>query len=87
MAYSDANMPAQFLLLFRFGIYCCAADAIPIWVLVDKGQARSVENEQWIRVTGTLHVTLINGRDLPVITADDIRVLPSPSPESQYLFF
>ncbi|MFH1981594.1 MAG: TIGR03943 family protein [Pseudomonadota bacterium] len=87
MVYSDANMPPQFLLLFRFGIYCCAADAIPIWVLVDKGPAPAIENEHWVRVTGTLHVTPINGRDLPVITADDVRVMPSPAPESQYLFF
>ena len=87
MVYSDANMPAQFLLLFRFGIYCCAADAIPVWVLVDRGQAPAIANERWIRVTGTLHVTPINGKDLPVISADDIRVMPSPAPESQYLFF
>lgn len=87
MAYSDANMPAQFLLLFRFGIYCCAADAIPIWVLVDRGPAPAIENAQWVRVTGTLQVTPINGRDLPVIIADDISILPSPAPESQYLFF
>jgi len=87
MVYSDGNMPARFLLLFRFGIYCCAADAIPVWVLVDKGQAPAMENEQWVRVAGILRVTPINGRELPVIIADDITPMPSPPPGAQYLFF
>jgi uncharacterized repeat protein (TIGR03943 family) len=87
MVYRDANVPQDHLLLFRFALFCCAADAIPVWVVVRKEAMAPFDNETWVKVEGTLEVTRIHEKDVPVIQADQITPMPKPSPGARYLYF
>lgn len=86
-SYRDANVPQNYLMLFRFAIFCCAADATPVWVLVEKGEMEAVENQSWVRVSGILEISKIQGNEVPVIKADRIAEMEPPAPGAQYLFF
>ncbi len=86
-AHTDPNVPRDHILLFRFAIFCCAADAIPVWVFVKKAEMETFEPETWVKVRGTFEVTSINGKTVPMILADTITKLELPSPGAQYLFF
>ena len=87
MIYQDAVMPSGSFLLFRFGIYCCAADAIPVWVIVQGDNPLSLPNESWARVEGRLHVQPHLQKNYPVILTAKVKELPTPAPGGQYLFF
>jgi len=69
--------------LARFRISCCAADAIPIKIIVREGGPRPEEN-QWLAVTGTLverpAVEAGGGEVPPVeITATSVERIPQPA--------
>lgn len=87
LVYRPAIMPENYLTLFRFAIFCCAADALPVWVFVEKPGVEAFDDENWIRVAGTVRIVNFNGTDVPVIKADAIEKTAAPSPAEQYLFF
>ena len=87
LVYRPAIMPENYLTLFRFAIFCCAADALPVWVFVEKTGVEAFDDENWIRVAGTVRIVNFNGTDVPVIKADTIVKTAAPSPGEQYLFF
>jgi uncharacterized membrane protein YcgQ (UPF0703/DUF1980 family) len=80
-------MPPNYLALFRFAIFCCAADALPVWLFVENPDVTAFDDENWIRVDGTVTVVNFNGTDVPVIKADTIEKKIVPSAAEQYLFF
>jgi len=87
IVYTDANMPANHLMLFRFSIFCCAADATPVWLFVRKEDLGTFEPESWIRAAGVFEMAAVNGKVVPTIVADTITQIPSPPPGAQYMFF
>ena len=87
LVYVDPNVPADHLMLFRFAIFCCAADATPVWVLVKTEGKASFENESWIQVDGTLEIVNRQGNDIPLIRAKKITRMKPPPAGAQYLFF
>lgn len=87
LVYRPAIMPENYLTLFRFAIFCCAADALPVWVFVEKKGVDAFDDEDWIRVDGTVQIVNFNGIDVPVVRADTIVKKPAPPPGEQYLFF
>lgn len=87
LVYRPAIMPPNYLTLFRFAIFCCAADALPVWLFVENPDVTDFDDENWIRVDGTIAIINFNGTDVPVIKADTIEMMPVPLPAEQYLFF
>ena len=87
LVYRPAIMPPNHLTLFRFAIFCCAADALPVWMFVEHPDVTAFDDENWIRVDGTLMVVNFNGTDVPVIRADTIEKKAAPATAEQYLFF
>lgn len=87
LVYRPAIMPPNYLTLFRFAIFCCAADALPVWLFVEHPDVADFDDEAWIRVDGTVRIVDFNGTEVPVIKADTIAAGPAPPPGEQYLFF
>lgn len=87
MTYKDTNVPEDHIMLFRFTIFCCAADASPVWVLIKKDKMEPFKNESWVEVNGIMKITEIKGKDIPVIHVDEINKIETPPPSAQYLFF
>jgi len=85
--YCDSNIPEGSIMLFRFAIYCCAADAMPIWLLVESEMSSALQNEDWVKVEGILRLKMFNDKKIPVIEAASVRQIPAPSPEARYLYY
>jgi len=78
--WHDDSRPADQVVIFRFVIVCCAADAIPVQAVVESPQTLTLKNDGWIRVSGTLHLQKDSDGDMvPVIAADQIQPIASPS--------
>jgi uncharacterized repeat protein (TIGR03943 family) len=85
--YRDQNVPESYFLMYRFFIFCCAADAIPLWVVVHSPRSGLLETETWVRVTGRFSLETINNNTVPMLRADALEKIPPPPPELRYLYF
>jgi len=87
MVYRGGNGDRARFKLFRFVVVCCAADALPLEVLVNSKLAEKFKNDDWVRVEGTFGFETVNGRQVASIAADSVRPIPLPPPGKRYLFF
>jgi putative membrane protein len=71
-------MPANQLVLYRFMVVCCAADAIPLQITVDTPHADKLANDQWVRIGGTLGESSTDAGQTSVIHATDIHPIDAP---------
>jgi uncharacterized repeat protein (TIGR03943 family) len=85
--YRDENVPPGYFLMYRFLIFCCAADALPVWVVVRTPQSTELATDNWVQVKGRFAFETINNQRIPVIAAESVTIMPLPPPEARYLFF
>jgi uncharacterized repeat protein (TIGR03943 family) len=84
--FKDDRYPEDLRVLFRFAMLCCAADALPVGILVRPQEgAPAMVNDDWVRIEGILKKIPVNGAPHPVIEAARIEVLPPPPPGDRYL--
>lgn len=76
--YRDDRLGSSELVVFRFLIVCCAADAIPVGCLVKTDRAMDFESDTWVRVRGELGTTEMEGGVGPVIMAEEVEAIPPP---------
>jgi hypothetical protein len=69
------------VVLYRFVITCCVADAVPATALLE-GSQTGLE-EQWVRLRGRLSFTGAT-QDIPQLSVDSIE--PVAEPANPYLF-
>jgi uncharacterized membrane protein YcgQ (UPF0703/DUF1980 family) len=67
-------------------MFCCAADASPVWILVETEGEGPVENDRWVRFEGIVDPKEIQGRTVPLVLDATVTWLPKPPPGEQYLF-
>jgi uncharacterized repeat protein (TIGR03943 family) len=82
--FRDAQWSADRLMLFRFVIQCCAADAQPIGALVIHPEAGAVPVDAWVRVAGTLRAGTLDGSEQVVIEAESLERIEAPA--NRYLY-
>ncbi|UCE52678.1 MAG: TIGR03943 family protein [Desulfobacterales bacterium] len=87
MVFRSNTIAENTFKIFRFAIICCAADALPLWILVNSEESQNLENETWVKVEGIFKIKKINGRQIPHIDAEAVQPITTPAPEKQYLFF
>ena len=75
VVYHDPNLPLDQIVIFRFLMTCCAADAVPVGVLVDASQSDWPE-ETWLEVEGTVLRYRMAGKEIPLIVPDQIKKIP-----------
>ncbi|CAN5685082.1 hypothetical protein BH18ACT17_BH18ACT17_02260 [soil metagenome] len=73
------STPSDELVLTRFVVTCCVADATPISIRVVNVPPGSVQQDSWIEVRGQVYPV---GRDL-IVVADSIE--PAPTPDLPYI--
>jgi uncharacterized repeat protein (TIGR03943 family) len=73
------ELPANYLLLSRFVITCCAADAYPVSLPVKiVGDRQTYPQDSWLQVKGKASVETISGNRQLVIAATDLQPIPVP---------
>jgi uncharacterized repeat protein (TIGR03943 family) len=81
--WRDDSLPAGQIVIFRFVVVCCAADAMPVQAVVISPKTADFKNDDWVRVSGVLKVEEKDGDRIATIQADKID--PIPAPEEPYL--
>jgi len=81
------GMPAGRMIVVRFIIWCCSADARPLPVMVACESPGQYRPDQWVRVYGTLGRSEYEGAQVPTIAADRVRILEGDEiPKRPYLY-
>ena len=78
------NFDGRDTLVYRFLITCCAADALPLAIVLDSAPAAAFKNEQWVQVDGTFRLLNINQKQVPLIAQSTLK--PIAAPKFPYLF-
>ncbi len=82
--YRESDFDDNRLVVARFSMTCCTADAGVYGTLVETDEASAYENDMWIRVRGTIHKTEYHGFKLPVIQLREVTVVAEP--DSPYVY-
>ena len=80
------QLPSGFVMLFRFAITCCAADARPIAFLLPN-QLENIKDDDWVKVQGNYQIQNIDGHQLRIITPHKIIPIQPPPPSERYLYY
>lgn len=74
------ELPAQYLLLSRFVITCCAADVYPIGlpVKLSQGNRDTYKPDTWLEVAGQMTTETLAGKRQLVIQATSLKPIPEP---------
>jgi len=81
--YHKEELPQGIFMLVRFRMWCCAADAQPMYLPVRWHGAADLEGDQWVKVRGTLTYSEIGGRRAPLLEADYVDDIKRP--HNQYM--
>lgn len=74
------NLPSQYLLISRFVITCCAADAYPVGLPVKlKSNRDAYPIDSWQEVQGQMITETLEGRRQLVIEAKSLKQIPKPA--------
>nr|WP_263327381.1 TIGR03943 family protein [Neobacillus sp. Marseille-Q6967] len=82
--YKENGLSSNQLVISRFLITHCVADASIIGFLSEFLVAPSLEKDTWIEAEGVLDVTTFNGNELPLIKITDWKEIKEP--EQPYLY-
>jgi putative membrane protein len=72
------------VLLGRFALTCCVADAMAIGLIVEVDDLGQMVDNAWYRVQGTIHLASLDGQPIPLIRAEQVEEVPMP--EQPYLY-
>ncbi len=76
----------DYALVFKYLISCCAADAIPVGIFIDKKRTNGFSDDDWVKVTGVVNLDKMDGHDIIVMSLDTIDKIKKPSKNAAYLF-
>ncbi len=73
------DLPEAYLVISRFIITCCAADAYPVGLPVKiVGDRSAFPADAWFRVKGVMATEVLNGQRQLVIQGDELEEIPTP---------
>ncbi|WP_251551652.1 TIGR03943 family putative permease subunit [Neobacillus muris] len=81
--YREKNFMQDEIVVARFGITCCVADA-SVYGVMAKGNVAALPNDQWVQVTGTIDQAQYNGETIPVLNITQLSKITAP--QQPYVF-
>ncbi|MFD1739226.1 TIGR03943 family putative permease subunit [Bacillus salitolerans] len=76
--YREENFTEDQMVVARFGLSCCVADASVYGTLSTGEMVKELNEDQWIRVTGTITKTIYNDWTLPYIQIEQLEKIEQP---------
>jgi uncharacterized repeat protein (TIGR03943 family) len=84
MMYQGNEFPENYLYCFRYVMVCCAADAIPVGVFIDKPQNFVFKKDAWYEIEGVVQPDSVDGYS--VVKLNDAVMRPVPKPRVTWLY-
>ncbi|MDN3019470.1 TIGR03943 family protein [Paenibacillus sp. BSR1-1] len=81
--YREKEFMQNQIIVARFGITCCVADA-SVYGMMAKGDVATLPKDKWVQVTGRIEQTQFNGETIPVIKI--VQLSKITAPQQPYVF-
>ncbi|MEH7086465.1 TIGR03943 family protein, partial [Neobacillus drentensis] len=81
--YREKNFMQNQIIVARFGISCCVADA-SVYGMMAKGNVTALPKDKWVQVTGVIAQTQFDGGTIPIIKIKQISKIAAP--KQPYVF-
>lgn len=82
--FREPDFKKNRIVVARFSMTCCTADAGVYGILVESDEAYFYEDDLWIKVRGTITKTEYNNIELPVLQMREVTVVTEP--DSPYVY-
>lgn len=82
--YHDGKLPVDQFYVSRFVVSCCSADGFALAMVTEWPGAANLEQDTWVLVRGPVQAVEKDGRNIPVIQAETIEIVPAP--DQPYLY-
>lgn len=79
MVFQHEKLPEDVFMCYRFLMTCCAADATPVFAMVNYEKAEELPLDIWVRVSGTLSMIEKEGVPIPSIQAKKVEQIEEPA--------
>lgn len=76
---TDPRLPENQFICYRFRITCCAADAQPVFVFVNRQGFPTPTKDAWVRVQGKLSTHRVDNITFPLLQAERVQQEAEPS--------
>ncbi|MYL65698.1 TIGR03943 family protein [Bacillus hwajinpoensis] len=84
--YREPDFNEKQIVVARFGMNCCVADASVYGTLIESDQVHSIEEDTWVEVTGTISNTSYNGQEMMLLLPDEMKQIEAPKDPYVYPF-
>ncbi|MFP5109015.1 TIGR03943 family putative permease subunit [Neobacillus sp. C211] len=81
--YREKNFMQNQIIVARFSITCCTADA-SVYGMMAKGNVATLPKDKWVQLTGTIEQTQYEGGSIPIIKIKQISKIEAP--KQPYVF-
>jgi len=78
--HASASVPAGYIMVMRYLVTCCIADARPVGVIVKDTSHGALQDSQWVTVTGTMGSANEGGQLVTVVKPTRILRVKSGNP-------
>ena len=82
--YHDDNLAAGQVMVGRFVVTCCSADAFPVGMIVELPPGVDYADDTWVKIQGNIAQISYNGSLLPLIQNSQVEEIEPP--RQPYLF-
>ncbi|MCF6411216.1 TIGR03943 family putative permease subunit [Pseudalkalibacillus salsuginis] len=83
-AYRENDMGNDELVVARYLMSCCSADTSVVGTMAKGTDLQKIEDDQWVKVTGTIKKTNYNDSTIPMIEVTNVERIKSP--DSPYVY-
>ena len=87
MYYLSEEIPEGYFYVFRFISSCCAADAIPLGLLVETNEIPDYEQGEWLNIEGEIQLTTVGERNFLGMTLESVTPIEQPANPLEYRSF
>lgn len=77
--YRDERFSDSQILVGRFVVSCCVADASPVGLIVQGEETAAFEDDQWIEINGHFETGMFDGEETPILVIDTIEAIEPPA--------
>jgi uncharacterized repeat protein (TIGR03943 family) len=78
--HDPASMPPGYIMVMRYQVWCCIADARPVGLIVRDTSHGALKDSQWVKVTGVMGATSYQGQKIAVVVPKEIRPTKAGNP-------
>jgi uncharacterized repeat protein (TIGR03943 family) len=78
--HDPASMPPGYIMVMRYQVTCCIADARPVGLIVKDTSHGALKDNQWIQVDGSMGATRYQGDSVAVVQPRTIKVIKAGDP-------